>query len=228
MQPLILIVDDNPELLTSLKRILEINNYKVKTATNGKAALKILSDLSELPDLIISDIVMSELGGYDFFQKIASNAQYYNIPFIFLTGLSSPEEIRLGKRLGVDDYITKPFKEEDLLATIKGKLFKRKITSTLEKNLGEGNKNKFALPNVIKINRSKNIKLFFVEWDDELGPIIDHNYYPKEKDKNFDIDKLGPKLFNGMVMLYGQDKIDSAGSILIHMDRIRRYAYLFF
>ena len=126
----ILIVDDNEDILFHLKVLLEENDYTIKTAVNGKEALKFLSEMKSAPDLIISDIMMPVMDGYEFFSSVSSHPQWNRIPFLFLTAKSTPEDIRLGKLLGVDDYITKPFKREDLLASISGK-----ITRNIRSNL---------------------------------------------------------------------------------------------
>ena len=118
MKPLVLVVDDNKDILFNLKLLLESNNYLVETAETGEDALKVLSDLKNPPDIIISDIMMPKMDGYHFFETISENLKWNRIPFIFISALSTPEDIRLGKMLGVDDYLTKPFKEEDLLAKL--------------------------------------------------------------------------------------------------------------
>ena len=134
MQPLILIVEDNADLLYNLNLILESNNYRTLLAKNGKEAIQILNNLDEIPDIILSDILMPKMDGYEFFKEISTNTRWYRIPFIFLTAKTSPKDIRFGKLLGVDDYITKPFTEKDLLAVITGKVARnRRITVVNER-----------------------------------------------------------------------------------------------
>lgn len=121
----ILIVDDNPGIVLNLKIFLEFNDFNILTAYDGKEALLLLKELSlksHYPDLIISDIIMPELNGYDFFKIVSYFDAWNKIPFIFLSALSQPEDINLAKSLGVDDYITKPFKEDELLKIINSKL----------------------------------------------------------------------------------------------------------
>ena len=110
-----------------IKMILEHNNYNVITADNGKSALKLLMEMIEIPDLILSDIMMPEMDGYHFIKQTSKNLKLLHIPFIFLTALDSPEDKRLGKLLGADDYLTKPINEEDLLASIGGKILSKLI-----------------------------------------------------------------------------------------------------
>ena len=131
--PLILVVDDNLEFLSGVELTLSMEGYQVWTATNGQEALYKLENASQgkakekatqdrLPDLILADIMMPLMDGHNFFERVAANPHLNHIPFIFLTAKSSQEDIRHGKELGVDDYLTKPFSPEDLLATIRGKL----------------------------------------------------------------------------------------------------------
>ena len=119
---------------------LEFNNYSVLTATNGKDALNILSESQRLPDLIISDIMMPEIDGYELFKTISTHPLWATIPFIFLSARASPEDVRLGKILGADDYLTKPFNEDDLLAVISGKLTRIKQQNSI-RNLIKAKKN---------------------------------------------------------------------------------------
>ena len=126
MNSKILIVEDNQNILFNIKLILKHNGYKPITATNGVEALEILSNLDEAPDLILCDIMMPKMDGYEFYQKVSENPEYHLTPFIFVTAKTDPEDVRLAKKLGVDDYITKPFNKEDLLASIAGKIARSK------------------------------------------------------------------------------------------------------
>jgi CheY-like chemotaxis protein len=103
---------------------LEANDYEVEIATNGKEAVKKLleKDDGPLPDLIISDIMMPEMDGYEFYQFLKTNEKFQDIPLIFLSALATPDDIRFARILGAKDYITKPFEEADLLNMIKTKL----------------------------------------------------------------------------------------------------------
>ncbi|MCK4848744.1 MAG: response regulator, partial [Candidatus Heimdallarchaeota archaeon] len=109
MNPTILVVEDNPDVLFNIQVALEANEYEVETASNGKKAIKKLSEMGKNPDLIISDIMMPEMDGYDFFNIVSQNSVWSRIPFVFLSAKSKPEDVRFGKILGADDYITKPF-----------------------------------------------------------------------------------------------------------------------
>ena len=115
---LILLVEDNESILFNLKLSLEMNGYQVVTATNGLEALKFLQNTKMIPDLILSDIMMPGMGGYEFLDKIRNNENLINIPFIVISAKSTPDEIQFGKSLGVSDYIIKPINEDILLAVL--------------------------------------------------------------------------------------------------------------
>ncbi len=126
MKSLILLVDDDKDLLFTVRLLLEENDYEVITASNGKKALNLLSAAERLPDVIISDVNMPEMDGLEFFHYISENSRLKDIAFIFLTVVNSPEDVRQGKRLGVDHYLSKPFHKEDLLAVIEGTIARYK------------------------------------------------------------------------------------------------------
>ncbi len=115
-KPYILLVDDNDDLADTLKLVLEMEGYRVQTAACGSAALRLINQ--ELPCLIVADIVMPETSGYELFNQIKSNQAWAAVPFIFLSALTTAEEIDRGRRLGANAYLTKPFAIGDLLAIV--------------------------------------------------------------------------------------------------------------
>ncbi|MHA1213761.1 MAG: response regulator [Candidatus Hodarchaeales archaeon] len=121
---LIFVVEDNPDVLFNILVTLESNGYTVDVATNGKEAVKKLLDkkVEKLPDLIISDIMMPEMDGYEFYQFLKNDKEFKEIPLIFLSALATPDDIHFAKMLGAEDYITKPYEEEKLLEKINLKL----------------------------------------------------------------------------------------------------------
>jgi len=122
ISPEILIAEDSPTQASLTKHLLEGHNYKVLVAQNGKQALDLLA--IQKPSLIISDIVMPEMNGYELCKKIKSEKHTENIPVILLTGLSDPEEIIEGLSCGADSFITKPYNEKHLLSNIEKLIYK--------------------------------------------------------------------------------------------------------
>ena len=112
----ILIVEDSLTQATQIKRLLESNHYKVSVSINGKQAMDLIS--KHKPSLVISDIMMPEMNGYELCKKIKSNKNTEDIPMILLTILSDPEEIIEGLSCGADSFITKPYNEKYLLSHI--------------------------------------------------------------------------------------------------------------
>ncbi len=118
----ILLIEDNDEIRENTAEILELANYKVVTAANGKLGIE--TALAEVPDLIVCDIMMPVLDGYGVLHALHKNDSVKNIPFIFLTAKTERGDLRKGMELGADDYITKPFSGTELLNAIEGRLKK--------------------------------------------------------------------------------------------------------
>ena len=122
----ILVVEDDLHLMEGIRDILQINGYEVLTATNGIAGLDVLKALPAPPDLIVSDIMMPRMDGYDFFNAVRAVDSWVAIPFIFLTAKGEREDIKRGKRMGAEDYVVKPFDADDLLVAVSAKLNRKK------------------------------------------------------------------------------------------------------
>lgn len=118
----VLIVEDNPAVLESIVLDLELRGYEVLAAGDGQIALNLLSADRALPDIIVSDIAMPNMDGYTLLQTVQQDNRLARIPFIFLTAYGSESDIRQGKKLGVDDYLTKPFRPDDLVVAMENKL----------------------------------------------------------------------------------------------------------
>lgn len=121
-QTTILVVEDDAHLLSGIREILELENYAVLTATNGLEGLQILRTQETPPDIIISDIMMPHMGGYEFLEEVRKEDRWIAVPFIFLTARSEKRDVQLGRKLGADVYLTKPFDAEDLLIAVESRL----------------------------------------------------------------------------------------------------------
>ncbi len=118
--PLILLVDDEQVNLELFSTILQEEGYRTLTATSADYALKLLK--KDRPELIISDIYMPDIGGFEFYEKVQQMQELRSVPFIFLSALADRQHVREGKELGADDYLTKPVDIDELVTTVKGKL----------------------------------------------------------------------------------------------------------
>jgi DNA-binding NarL/FixJ family response regulator len=119
----ILAIDDDADLLDNISIILEMAGYKVLRAANGIEGLRLAHE--QRPDLIICDIMMPGMTGYEVLEDLQANSATLTIPLIFLTSQSDIEDIRRGMLAGADDYLTKPFTEEGLLGAVQKRLEKR-------------------------------------------------------------------------------------------------------
>jgi two-component system sensor histidine kinase/response regulator len=121
----ILVVDDNPALLRSVERLLRMEGFRVLLAIDGEEAMQQLGAADYPPDLIVSDIAMPAMDGFEFFKAVRQHEEWLDVPFLFLTARDRIEDLRLGYSLGADDYLVKPLDQERLLLVIRSKLKRR-------------------------------------------------------------------------------------------------------
>ncbi|HKA42454.1 MAG TPA: response regulator, partial [Burkholderiales bacterium] len=112
----ILVIEDEAELRTNVARLLKAEGFEVLTAENG--AVGVDTAVALLPDLIICDISMPEMDGFGVLFSLRENVTTSHIPFIFLTASTRTYDRNFGVELGANDYITKPFKLQDLLEAV--------------------------------------------------------------------------------------------------------------
>lgn len=118
--PTVLVVEDNFAMNTAICDILELNAYRVISAQNGEDALRLLAERK--PDVILSDIMMPRMTGYDLLRHTRTEEDLRTIPFIFLTARSASDDQRLAKQIGIEDYLVKPVEPEDLLLAVENAL----------------------------------------------------------------------------------------------------------
>ncbi len=116
----VLVIEDERYLLEDITELLQYTDFEVQSASSGAQGLTLAQEYT--PDLIICDIMMPDLNGYDVLQQIRANPATANIPFIFLTAKADRESMRQGMELGADDYLIKPFTSAELLSAIKTRL----------------------------------------------------------------------------------------------------------
>ncbi|MEM9540937.1 MAG: response regulator [Cyanobacteria bacterium P01_E01_bin.42] len=119
----ILIVEDEYSILKTTEEILRLQGYRVIVADNGESGLRLAQE--KIPDLILCDIMMPQLNGYEVLQALQADRATQMIPIIFLTAKADRPDIRRGMELGADDYLTKPFDIQELLGAVTSRL-KRK------------------------------------------------------------------------------------------------------
>ncbi|MBW4645444.1 MAG: response regulator [Goleter apudmare HA4340-LM2] len=164
---LILVVDDTPTNIAFISQILTNAGLEVITATNGEKALNQIQ--YKLPDLILLDLVMPGIDGFETCKLLKQNILTCDIPIIFMTAISDTESKVNGLSLGAVDYITKPFQEEELLARIKTHLQLRNLTKNLEKIVAERTA---ELSQALQELQSSQLQLVHREKMSALGQLI--------------------------------------------------------
>ncbi|TQO37176.1 CRP-like cAMP-binding protein [Arenibacter algicola] len=127
----ILLIEDDRALRENTEELLELSGYSMITAPNGKIGIQMAKE--KLPDIIVCDIMMPEVDGYGVLKDLSSDESTKHIPFIFLSAKTEHKEIRRGMDLGADDYLTKPFEEEDLINAIESRLAKVELLGRMAK-----------------------------------------------------------------------------------------------
>ncbi|MDA9555453.1 response regulator [Pelobium sp.] len=177
MKSKILIIEDNEDIRESTAEVLGLAGYEVMTAENGKIGVELAQQ--HLPDLIICDIMMSELDGYGVLYLLSKTPETAVIPFVFLTAKAERADMRKGMEMGADDYLTKPFDDIELLNTVESRLNKKKkqvefytkglktLNDFLQKVDGPA-----ALKNLVDYKKVRNLKkgqIIYYEGDTAQG-----------------------------------------------------------
>jgi CRP/FNR family cyclic AMP-dependent transcriptional regulator len=213
----ILLIEDNDNIRENTAEILEMANYKVFTAENGKIGVE--TALQEKPDLVICDIMMPVLDGYGVIHLLHKNASMQNTPFIFLTAKSEKTDIRRGMELGADDYITKPFDGTELLNAVESRfkkldLIKQEFAAglqgmeqlmqvthgkdALQSLTSDRNINKYKKKQVIYTEGNRPLRLYYIQ----KGKV--KLFKTNEDGKELVMDILGEGDFLGYVALLEQ------------------------
>ncbi|WP_418639012.1 response regulator [Winogradskyella sp.] len=121
----VLLIEDDTVLRENTAELLELSNYEVITAANGQIGLEVARN--QTPDIIICDIMMPILDGYGVLEGLSKHDNTKFIPFIFLSAKTERGDVRKGMNLGADDYITKPFSEDEILSAIESRIAKATI-----------------------------------------------------------------------------------------------------
>lgn len=126
----ILIVDDSPESIELVSSILKRSDFTIRVAKSANSALQLLQ--FRLPHIILLDVTMPEMDGFDFCRLLKNDSKYKKIPIIFLTASNDEESIKKAFELGAQDYVTKPFKPAELIARVNTQLKLAQRTEELE------------------------------------------------------------------------------------------------
>ncbi|AEE20328.1 response regulator [Dokdonia sp. 4H-3-7-5] len=127
----VLLIEDDMALRENTAELLELSNYEVTTAPNGRIGIDLA--IANPPQIVVCDIMMPEVDGYGVLEALSSNPSTSHIPFIFLSAKTEHKEIRKGMDMGADDYLTKPFEEEELISAIESRIAKATILNNIFK-----------------------------------------------------------------------------------------------
>jgi len=146
----ILVVDDDANLAQSISDIFEVMGYDVQTAHNGLDGWNLVQ--LEIPDIIVSDIQMPGMNGYELLQAIRNDQTTETMPFVFLTARSEREHLRQGMVLGADDFVSKPFSVKEIVESVEATLNKhQRIYAKHESTITSLRKNiTYALPHELR------------------------------------------------------------------------------
>lgn len=216
----ILLIEDNADMRENTAEILELANYKVISAPNGRVGVEKAS--KENPDLIICDIMMPELGGYGVLYLLSKNPSTASIPFIFLTAKAEKADLRKGMSMGADDYLTKPFEEMELLNAVEARLrksdvFRKEFTKNIE-GLSEflaqarGLEELSRLSADRKVHHFKKKEMIYMEGDEPNGII----FVVKGRIKTYKTNEDGKEFITG---------IHKEGDFLGYIDLIENTEY---
>ena len=207
----ILVVDDEPAIRLGLAATLKRQGYSVITAEDGNDG--ILKATQTLPDLILSDVMMPNMNGFELRRQLGTVASLASIPFIFLTARSASEDRVLGMREGADDYVTKPFVIDELLARVEAVL--RRVHTEREHGRQLGKQD--AEADIEKLRREI-LQNFRHEIRTPLGNImmslemaINHKFETQEEQNEFirialtSVDRM-EALVSDIILLYDLDK----------------------
>jgi DNA-binding NarL/FixJ family response regulator len=132
----LLLVDDEPGLREAVQSYLEDSGYIVRVASNAQEAWQLLEQIT--PDLVISDIMMPQVSGYEFLKRLRADERFAGLPVIFLTARGMKSDRIAGYQAGCDAYLPKPFDPDELVAIVENLLTRRSLTNISEANLAGG------------------------------------------------------------------------------------------
>ncbi|MDJ0646557.1 MAG: response regulator [Flavobacteriaceae bacterium] len=174
----VLLIEDDAILRENTAELLELSDYDVITAPNGKSGIQ--KARKEVPDIVVCDIMMPEIDGYGVLEALSKNDTTKSIPFIYLSAKTERQDVRKGMDLGADDYITKPFSEQELLSAIESRLAKvALLTEAREsaKDIEETNENELRSLN--------DLKNFFDDEGEELNFTEGELIYNEGRSSNY-------------------------------------------
>ncbi|WP_010520767.1 response regulator [Aquimarina agarivorans] len=159
----VLLIEDDIALRENTAELIELAGYNVIIAQNGKIGIDLAKQ--NIPNIIVCDIMMPEVDGYGVLEALTNTPETNQIPFIFLSAKTEHKEIRMGMDMGADDYLTKPFEEDELMSAIESRLAKAELISSLFKEQSNSN----SKENTDSLRNLNELKNFFDDNGEELN-----------------------------------------------------------
>lgn len=194
----ILLIEDDMTVRENTAEILELSDYEVETASDGLKGVEAAKQFK--PDLIVCDIMMPELDGYGVLEQLSQSEDTQHIPFIYLSAKTDHKDIRKGMDMGADDYLTKPFEEDELISAIESRLAKTAILYQRQNNsIGNDSnlKNFEELKDHLKTYKLESYEASDIVYDSHKGS----NYFfmvEKGVVKTYLIDESGKELITAL------------------------------
>jgi CheY-like chemotaxis protein/CRP-like cAMP-binding protein len=202
----VLLIEDDTVLRENTAELLELSNYDVITAANGKLGLKMA--IHEKPDIIVCDIMMPVIDGYGVLEGLSKHNDTKFIPFIFLSAKTERQDVRKGMDLGADDYITKPFSEDEIVSAIESRIAKASILKDERESVKKTNES-----NEDELRSLNDLKNFF----DDNGTLFNYNkddvIYREGHNSNYIY-----LVFKGVVRCYKFDEKGKELTTAIHKE----------
>lgn len=175
----VLFIEDDAVLRENTAELLELSGFNVITAPNGKVGID--KAKKDLPDIIVCDIMMLGMDGYEVLKELSGDKHTKFIPFVFLSAKTERQDVRKGMDLGADDYITKPFTEDELVSAINSRIAKASILKDEKNKKKRGDNNEVA-------DEFKNLKEL-KEFINNTGEVFSYNLgdsiYREGQNSNF-------------------------------------------
>lgn len=197
-----MIIEDNPQVRENTAELLELADYQVLCAPDGKEGVQLAK--KEHPDLIICDIMMPILDGYGVLHILSKDTETTSIPFIFLTAKAERSDFRKAMNLGADDYLTKPFEESELLDAVETRLKKSQIIKNEYQSDGHGMsaflQDLDQIKNDEELNKNRKLRNYRKKstlfWEQDYANRL--IYIHSGRVKTFKTNKDGKQLITGM------------------------------
>jgi CheY-like chemotaxis protein len=219
MSKRVLLIEDDRTVRENTEELLLLSDYTVYTAKNGVEG--VARAKKELPDIIVCDVMMPEMDGYTVLTTLAQGDSTLGIPFIFLSAKTDHKDVRKGMELGADDYLTKPFEEEDLINAIESRIAKTEILKTKQQA------QKSEIKQNLNIEHFKERLSSYATKNFDVGSYV---YQPGEAATNLYLIKKGVvKTFqiddSGKELIMGLHKVDSFFGNLIFKKPVQHKEY---